>query len=200
VIAENQGKAGGHPGCLSGWLAALSVVRLGPLVQFSDILLLPRVFVQLRLRMPQFGAAYPGIKPCSAARWPDNVQLPFGIWQRPSLAAISSNSMGSDRPCAPVIANIDSARACVLQIRVLVFPELPERLSERQTVEPRRRLSAIRMTNPNLFVSDLRPHNTKRQFSWGPAARRYIEQTMTAANRAADLRSSRNGLENTEDR
>jgi coenzyme PQQ precursor peptide PqqA len=25
------------------------------------------------------------------------------------------------------------------------------------------------------------PHNTKRQFSWGPAARRYIEEVMTAA-------------------
>src|SRR5258708_32602338 len=30
-----------HPGCLSNWLAALSVVRLDALVQFADIILLP---------------------------------------------------------------------------------------------------------------------------------------------------------------
>jgi coenzyme PQQ precursor peptide PqqA len=27
------------------------------------------------------------------------------------------------------------------------------------------------------------PHNTKRQFSWGPAPRRYIEEMMTAQSR-----------------
>jgi len=46
-------------------------------------------FVQLWLRLSQVGAAtaYPGVTPRSAARCAGKVQLPFGIWQRRSLAA-----------------------------------------------------------------------------------------------------------------
>jgi hypothetical protein len=66
---------------------------LDALRQFADIMLQPWAFRPVR--MPQLGAApiYPGVTPCSAARCAGNVQLPFGIWQRPSLAAASSNCM-----------------------------------------------------------------------------------------------------------
>jgi hypothetical protein len=42
------------------------------------------------------------------------------------------------------------------------------------------------------------PHNIKRQFTWRPAARRYMEEVMMAA--MASLKGVSNDLENAENR
>jgi len=58
-------------------------------------------FVQPWFRLPQSRVGLSAVTPCSVARCAGNVQLPSGIWQRLSLAAVSSNYMKRCRSMRP---------------------------------------------------------------------------------------------------